>query len=184
MQILRILKMIMAGFVLAGAGTVQASLMGDEITVSMLLVNSGEITFAGPTTVTVGAGTELVDFGNTFSIDFGSDYLNMDCTGSFCGNGNPLSGSGTVDWLFELLDWSGAGSIIDVVFNSNIAGATASFNDGSLRLSIPGSADPASDEFMNVSMVTRIASVPEPDGLALLAIGLLGVFMSRRRTKR
>lgn len=149
------------------SASAQASLIGDTINASGL--------WLGPASATIGAGTEFNFAGNYALFDFGASTLTI-----------TNNAAGSLSWSdFQYFTFSGFDDTItglSIASNSGFSGhplSGFSFTDHSITLHWGiGQASAGAQLVFNI----QTASVPEPESLLLVGIGLLAAFGLRRRT--
>ena len=159
-----------------------ATLIGDTVTCDV--EPASLYTCSSPTAV-VGAGVEfvvdLVAAPPTFDIDIGASSISMTNTGGGLGAGaGELLTIGSLNWLGL------ASSSIIGVANFMTAGTAGmeigdiSFAGDTIMIDFDSGASWATDSYISFDL---IFAVPEPAILSLMAIGLLGLGLVRRRRR-
>lgn len=154
-----------------------ASLLGDEITISTALGSQTSVVGAGVEYSVVGGG------GGTFNVDF--------------------DGSGNVDLFFDLpastslgaalavdaigLEWVNdpTGFIVDVIElpNGDLPISSLTHGTNSISWVIANFTIPQGVSLSSFEIVTN-HGIPEPIGLALVGIGLVGIGYQRRKQSK
>lgn len=178
MRFLKAMTLAMALAVIAALpGKAKATLIGDEVT---LEVFANGMSFLGPFTETVGAGSEfnVVDL---ITVDVGASSIEFTII-----DGGPGVVFGVdADFVLTDLDWIGeTGSIVDVILDPIAGFGSVSFTEDSVTFSVLEDSPFVLGPLASIELVTRRASVPEPGTLALLGLGLAGFGFTRRRFKQ
>lgn len=177
---MRLIKFVPAVALACCAMGAQASLVGDSVSVTNIF---GGTIFQGPSIVVVGAGTELVNFGEAWDIDIGATTIRLTCSG---GSGCDGSANVAIDsYLFEDLDPGLLGVSIDgssTAANAiaNISGLT--FGSDSLRIDFANAITGVQGQFVLLNLQLA-GAVPEPGNIALVGLALAGLGASRRRQR-
>lgn len=151
------------------AGTVNASLMGTEVTLEHYYPTVDNL-LHGPLNVTVSDGVECIScFYGGEDIDIGAESITWVHTGIWSdGAFNGLLVSG--------LDWGVPGAITDIDVLGSVV--NVDFGDDWVRINVAGI---SSGGTIVVNLTAEHENVPAPATLALFGLGLAGLGWSRRK---
>ena len=158
------------------AGETEASLIGDEVTVE-LMMGEGAIV---PVSAVVGPDVEF-NFNDFVLIDFDADSILVSL-------GSPAPGFSATEWRFTDLDWIGGGSLSGVsVTGLQIPDFLLDISNTANSVTVSHIAlvsDFVAGGFFRVDFDHGTSALPEPATFSLLGLSAAGlIFAARRRRK-
>lgn len=176
-------KHILAGLTfLAISGAAQASLIGDVLTIRRLYPTATS-DYAAPVTTTVAAGLSdaVSPQPSYYLINPEAETIHIDFTNhsSFIG-----AAGGTFDG-FSFSGFSGGVSNVSLLSAVGIDIVSLTHDGSVITLNLQNAFTPASYvEFKVESGSPALPSVPEPSAVALMGLGLAGLFLYGRRARK
>ena len=182
-----------AGTLLVLAAPAQATLIGDDVTVRIVVPNQGPFDQSSSTTVTADASDafELTDVqsGRTFGVDPFDAGLVVTLLNQGFVFGNSSALATVIE--FSDLQWqgtprrvTGASIIEDFALNFGLL-TDITFTDSSVRVALSrnGATSWNVGEVLTINLETA-HDLPEPASLALFGLGLLGLGIAVRRRRQ
>ena len=158
------------------AGGAEASLIGDEVTVELMLGEGGVV----PVSAVVGPDVEF-NFNDFVLIDFDADSILVSL-------GSPAPGFSATEWRFTDLDWVGGGSLSGLtVTGLQIPDFLLDVSNTANSVTVSHVAvvsDFDAGGFFRVDFDHGSSALPEPATFSLLGLGAAGLMFAARRRRK